>query len=63
MAPLISSNGRLFYGLSVNEDRIYIADAINYVQQGTVWVYDHQAELVDEWQVGVIPSEFDFIKE
>ena len=61
--PLIPSMDRLFYGLSVNEDRIYIADAINYVQQGQVWVYNTQAELVDEWEVGIIPSEFDFIKQ
>ena len=60
-SPIIPSEGRLFYGLSVNDDKIYIADAINYVQKGTVWVYDLQTTLLDEWEVGIIPSEFDFI--
>ena len=60
-APIIPADGRLFYGLSVHDDKIYIADAINYVQKGTVWIYDLQTTLLDEWEVGIIPSEFDFI--
>lgn len=60
-SPIIPADGRLFYGLSVHEDKIYIADAINYVQKGKVWVYDLQTTLLDEWEVGIIPSEFDFI--
>mgnify|MGYP006097069677 FL=1 len=59
--PIIPANERLFYGLSVHQDKIYIADAINYVQQGTVWVYDLQATLLQEFKVGIIPSEFYFI--
>ena len=59
--PIIPANDRLFYGLSVHQDKIYIADAINYVQQGTVWIYDLQATLLQEFKVGIIPSEFDFI--
>ena len=61
--PMIPSNNRLFYGLSVHQDRIYIADAINYVQQGTVWVYSKESSLIKELKVGIIPSEFDFISE
>jgi len=60
--PIIPAEGKLFYGLSVHEDKIYIADAINYVQKGTVWVYDLQSNLLDEWEAGMIPSEFDFIE-
>jgi len=59
--PIIPANERLFYGLSVHQEKIYIADAINYVQQGTVWVYDLQATLLQEFKVGIIPSEFYFI--
>lgn len=61
--PIISAAGKLFYGLSVHDDKIYIADANNYVQKGTVWIYDLQNNLFDEWEVGMIPSEFDFIEE
>ena len=59
--PIIPANNRLFYGLSVHQDKIYIADAINYVQQGRVWIYDLQATLLNDLNVGIIPSEFDFI--
>ena len=61
VAPIIPANDRLFYGLSVHNEKIYIADAINYVQKGTVWVYDLNATLLKELKVGIIPSEFDFI--
>jgi len=60
--PIIPAEGKLFYGLFVHDDKIYIADAINYVQKGTVWVYDLQRNLLDQWEAGMIPSEFDFIK-
>jgi DNA-binding beta-propeller fold protein YncE len=59
--PIIPAEGKLFYGLSVHDDKIYIADAINYVQKGRVWVYDLQSNLLDQWEAGMIPSEFDFI--
>ena len=61
VAPIIPANDRLFYGLSVHNEEIYIADAINYVQKGTVWVYNLNAILLKELKVGIIPSEFDFI--
>jgi DNA-binding beta-propeller fold protein YncE len=59
---MIPAEGGVFYGLAVNHGKMYISDAINYVQKGTVWVYDLQRNLLDEWEVGVIPSEFDFIE-
>jgi len=59
--PIIPADGRLFYGLSVYDDKIYIADAVNYVQKGRAWVYDLQGNLLDQWEAGMIPSEFDFI--
>jgi len=60
--PIIPAGDKLFYGLSVHEDKIYIADAVNYVQKGKVWVYNLQSILLDQWEVGMIPSEFDFIE-
>ncbi len=60
--PIIPADGKLFYGLFVHDDKIYIADAMNYVQKGTVWVYNLQRNLLDQWEAGMIPSEFDFIK-
>jgi hypothetical protein len=60
--PIIPADDKLFYGLSVYKDKIYIADAVNYVQKGKVWVYNLQSILLDQWEVGMIPSEFDFIE-
>lgn len=59
---VIPSDGNLFYGFSVFSDKIYLADAVNYVQKGRVLVYDLSYSLVDEWEVGIIPSEFDLIQ-
>jgi len=59
--PIIPSEGRLFYGLTYNDEKLYVADAKDYVQNGAVYVYDTSLILIDEWELGIIPSEFDFI--
>lgn len=58
----IESNGKLFYGLGVdplNED-IYLSDAIDYIQSGTIYRYNNQGLIVDKFGVGIIPGEFVF---
>ena len=58
--PAIDSRGTIYYGLTidpVNED-IYIADAIDYTQQGKIYRYTKQGELIDEFYVGIIPGAF-----
>ncbi len=61
-SPVIPADGRIFYGLSITEDKIYLADAINYVQNGLVRVHDKQYNFIEEWGVGMIPSKFYFIE-
>ena len=36
----------------------YVADAIDYQQQGIVYRYSSEGELIDEFYVGIIPGAF-----
>jgi hypothetical protein len=62
-APLISSNQHLFYGLGINpvNGNIFVSDAKDYVQNGTVYQYDQTtASLVGTFPAGRIPGSFCF---
>ena len=58
--PVIESRGTKYYGLTVSPTNgdIYVADAIDYQQQGAVYRYTAEGELVDEFYVGIIPGAF-----
>lgn len=58
--PIIASRGTIYYGLTVDPTRgdIYVADAIDYQQQGKIYRYSPQGELLDEFYVGIIPGAF-----
>jgi DNA-binding beta-propeller fold protein YncE len=60
--PLISPEGRHFYGLSVHPvtGRIYVSDARDYVQNGMVYQYTVSGVLVREYPAGRIPGSFCF---
>ena len=60
--PLIAEDSRLFYALGVNPytDELYVSDAIDYTQRGTVFRFTPQGELVDEFKVDIIPGAFCF---
>lgn len=58
--PFIESRQTKYYGLTVspiNED-VYVADAIDYSQQGKIYRYDNEANLIDEFYVGISPGAF-----
>ncbi|OKZ29198.1 MAG: cell surface protein [Bacteroidales bacterium 43_8] len=50
----------LYYGLTVNpaNGEVYIADAIDYQQQGMIYRYSPEGKLIDEFYVGIIPGAF-----
>ncbi|MBO7312909.1 MAG: YncE family protein, partial [Alistipes sp.] len=58
--PFIDSQGTIYYGLTVcpRTGDVYIADAIDYVQQGMVYRYSKEGEPIDEFYVGIIPGAF-----
>jgi len=62
--PLIPSAGRLLYGLAIhpNTGHIYVSDAKDYVQNGTVYQYDVNGTLVKSYTAGRIPGAFCFTK-
>jgi hypothetical protein len=60
--PLISAEGRHFYGLNVHPatGRIYVSDAKDYVQNGTAYQYSVHGALLKEYTTGRIPGMFCF---
>ena len=58
--PFLDSRGTLYYGLTVNpyNGDVYVADAIDYTQQGKIYRYSPTQELIDEFYVGIIPGAF-----
>jgi hypothetical protein len=58
----VESNGKVFYGLSVNKatNELYVTDAVDYQQQGTVYRYYENGNLIDSFTVGIIPQEILF---
>ena len=51
-----------YYGLDIDpvSGDVYVADAIDYVQQGVVYRYSSNATPIDTFKVGVIPGAFCF---
>ncbi len=51
-----------YYGLTVDPEtsEIYVADAIDYVQQGVIYRYKANGAVVDTFKVGIIPGAFSF---
>lgn len=58
--PFIDSKNTKYYGLTINpmSGDIYIADAIDYQQQGVIYRYSAEGERLDKFYVGVTPGAF-----
>lgn len=58
----IEYKGTIFYGLTVDPktSEVYVADAIDYVQPGTIYRYSPQAGLTDSFKAGITPGAFCF---
>lgn len=59
-APLIPYRHTRYYGLTVSpyNNDVYVADAIDYQQQGMIYRYDSQAKLISSFYVGITPGAF-----
>ena len=58
--PFLPAQGTIYYGLTVSPENgdVYIADAIDYVQQGKIYRYSSEGKLIDEFYAGIIPGAF-----
>lgn len=58
--PFLAYHGTIYYGLTVNplNGEVYIADAIDYQQQGKIYRYSAEGELIDEFYAGITPGAF-----
>ena len=58
--PFIPYRGTKYYDLTVSpyDDNVYVADAIDYQQQGKIYRYSDIGELIDEFYVGITPGAF-----
>ncbi len=62
--PLIPSNGANFYSLDINPytNNVYVGDAIDFNQNGIVYIFTTKGEAVDTFKTGIIPGAFCFKK-
>ena len=59
--PVIAQANRLIYALGISQNSdIYISDAKNYSQAGTVYCYNSNFTAVDTFDVGIAPNCFGF---
>lgn len=59
--PIISSNSGIFYGLKVdNNSNLYLADVKDFVNNGLVFKYTSNGQLITSFEVGIIPRYFCF---
>lgn len=58
--PFLEYRDTKYYGLTINptNGEVYVADAIDYQQQGMIYRYSPQGKLIDEFYVGIIPGAF-----
>ena len=58
--PFLKYRDTKYYGLTVNPRNgdVYVADAIDYQQQGVIYRYTAEGEQIDRFYVGIIPGAF-----
>lgn len=61
--PFIESAGKNFYGMEIDPARgnILVTDAIDYMQNGIVYLYSESGEEIISFRTGIIPGSFCFI--
>lgn len=52
----IEANGKSFYGLNIINNSIFVTDAIDYVQNGLVYEYNENGELLKTISAGINPN-------
>lgn len=62
VVPFLAENGTLYYGLTVDPvtSEVYVADAVDYVQPGTIYRFSPTGTEIDRFRVGITPRAFCF---
>ncbi|AWI25826.1 YncE family protein [Flavobacterium pallidum] len=58
--PLFTSDATTLYGFAVDNNKIYISDAKDYVSDGKAFIYSLAGALQNQFTVGLIPNGFYF---
>ena len=60
--PFVKYRDTKYYGLTVDplSGEVYVADAIDYQQQGMIYRYSNRGDLISEFYVGITPGAFCF---
>ena len=58
--PFLPYNNTIYYGLTIDpvSGDVYVADAVDYQQQGLIYRYSKERKLLDSFYVGIIPGAF-----
>jgi hypothetical protein len=61
-SPFIGSGNRMFYSIGIDPrtNEIYIADVIDWSQNGEILRFSQSGILIDSFKVGVNPADFLF---
>jgi DNA-binding beta-propeller fold protein YncE len=60
--PFIDKGSRQFYALAVDaySSEVYVSDAVDYLQAGSIYRYNAQGQPVDTFKTGIVPGFFCF---
>ncbi len=60
IAKITQPSGSSFYGLTINANNgnLLVADAVDFVSRGNVFVYSNSGILLKSYKVGIVPGEF-----
>lgn len=60
--PFIPNQSRYLYGMQIDASgRIYVSDALNFVQKGRAYIYDVNGNQLSNFGVGIGPGDFLFL--
>ena len=62
--PIVKTDGTWYYGLTIapSSGDVYVADAIDYQQNGQILRYSSKGELISKFSVGINPGSFCWYK-
>ena len=62
--PIVKTDGTWYYGLTIGPSSgdVYVADAIDYEQNGRILRYSSKGELIEQFSVGINPGSFCWYK-